>query len=74
MPDVIAARIRRAREAHGLAQTELGRQIGISGVAICKIESGQTTVYACRVRDIAQVLGIDARYLLGLRDEMEEPS
>jgi phage repressor protein C with HTH and peptisase S24 domain len=56
-------RFKQAREAAGLTQEELGVKVGVSQVAVLKIESGKTQ----KPRDInnfARALGVDVDWLL----------
>ena len=64
------ARIRYARQVYGMSQAELARRIGTTSSALNQIELEKSQVYAERIRDVAQVLRVDARYLLGLTSEM----
>lgn len=72
MEESFGARIRYARQASGMSQADLARCIGITPSALNQIELEKSDVYAQRIRDIAQVLRVDARYLLGLMQEMGE--
>jgi transcriptional regulator with XRE-family HTH domain len=72
MTDSFGARIRQARQASGLSQAALARRIGITPSALNQIELEHSDVYAARIRDVARVLHVDGRFLLGLSDEMEE--
>ena len=55
-----------------MSQAELARRIGITPSALNQIELEKSQVYAERIRDVARILRVDARYLLGLTQEMHE--
>lgn len=62
--ETVGDRIRRAREAAGMTQAELGRRVGVSKVAISAIESGKTKHPSAPVLfKIADELGLDAQEL-----------
>ena len=56
--------IRTARTAAGLTQAELGRRIGVSGVAVGQWENGVTLPRGFRAQRLIAELGIDAHELL----------
>lgn len=60
----IGAVIARAREAKGLNQSELAREIGVSPQAVQKWEAGSSSPRPSKVAQIAQVLGIEPMALL----------
>ena len=47
----------------------LGELVGMSGAAICNLETGRRPVSVKRVREVADALGVDADHLLSLRDQ-----
>jgi transcriptional regulator with XRE-family HTH domain len=55
----LGARIKKAREAEGLSQKDLAREIGISQAAINNIENGKTTK-SKYLPEIGARLGLDA--------------
>ena len=65
---ILADRLRTAREAAGLSQTELARRAGVSQQTIDKIERGlsQRSRY---IVEIAAELKVSAAYLRGLTDD-----
>lgn len=68
----IGNRIRSARGYRGLGQAELARRIGMSKTSLSLIETGQTeNPGSLVIRDIAQVLRVNANFLLGLSDKIE---
>lgn len=69
---LIGQRIRAARVARGLTLTDLARRLGITPARLHYVECRATRVYSDYVRDLAQVLDVDTRYLLGLTDDMFE--
>jgi transcriptional regulator with XRE-family HTH domain len=72
MKHIFAERIRQARQYRGWTQEKLAQQIGITRSALNQIERQRSGVYAERIRDVARVLHVDGRFLLGLSDEMED--
>lgn len=51
--------IKEAREKAGLTQEELGKAIGVTGVAIMRYEKGQRTPSSKIIGEITKVLGAD---------------
>lgn len=60
----IGERLRAARERTGLTQAELGRKIGVTGVAIMRYEKGQRQPTLSQLRNIANALNADIVYLI----------
>ncbi len=58
----IGARLRQARAAAGLTQTELGAGLGISFQQIQKYEKGRNRIGGGRLYKIARVLGVKITY------------
>ncbi len=58
----IGARLRQARAAAGLTQTELGTGLGISFQQIQKYEKGKNRIGGGRLYKIARVLGVKITY------------
>lgn len=56
-------RFRQAREAAGLTQLELGNLVGVSQVAVLKVESGKT-LRPRNINDFARALAVDVNWLL----------
>lgn len=54
----IAENIRRIRKERGLTQEELGKLVGLSGVAIMRYEKGQREPKVETLEKIAFVLGV----------------
>jgi transcriptional regulator with XRE-family HTH domain len=60
----VGDRIREARVAGGLSQTELARQLGVDRTAIVRIESGQRQVSAMELFKLSDLLGVPAAYFV----------
>ncbi len=60
--DHVAKRIRMARKARGMSQTEFGEPLGISFQQIQKYESGKNRVSAGRLFEMANLLEVDISY------------
>ncbi|WP_433228496.1 helix-turn-helix domain-containing protein [Actinomadura formosensis] len=54
----VGGRVREARLAHGLSQTELARKLGLDRTAVVRIESGQRQVSAMELFKLSDVLGV----------------
>lgn len=75
--DTLAKRLRYARERGGLTQSELARRVGLRPQAVQFIEAGHVRRPRSLV-ELAQVLGVNAQWLLfgrgpvevGVREEM----
>jgi transcriptional regulator with XRE-family HTH domain len=50
-------RIRKAREANGMSQPQLGRRIGVTGVAVHYWETAKHRPQVFTLREIERVLG-----------------
>lgn len=62
----LGKRLRAAREAKGLSQTEAGAAIHLrSAQAISYIEAGKRGIDALRLRDLARLYGVSVAWLLG---------
>lgn len=66
-PDTSGARLRAARERLGLQQIELGRQLGVSGSYISRLERNLVSVHPMAIR-LAEALDVSVDYLLLARD------
>lgn len=69
---LIGSRIRRAREALGYSQEELGRQLGYSAAAISYFEAGMRKVRIDDLQRIARVLGKPLDFFLQEEPETEK--
>ncbi|RVT96295.1 XRE family transcriptional regulator [Rhodovarius crocodyli] len=65
----LAARIRALREKRGLSLKEVGSALGISYVAMWKVEDGRTMPSAWQTRRLCEIYDISADELLGLAEE-----
>jgi transcriptional regulator with XRE-family HTH domain len=71
----LARRIRAAREAAGLSQTEVGVMIGVSYQQMQKYEHGRNRLSVGRLIRIATALGIPASTLIeGLEEHLDPPA
>lgn len=68
---MIGERIKTAREAAGLTQTEFGRAVGKSVSTVSEWESGKRSPGVKLLPDIAKALSVSVAYLIG---ETESPS
>ncbi|GAW91739.1 helix-turn-helix domain-containing protein [Calderihabitans maritimus] len=62
-------RIRKLREAQGLTQAKLARQIGISDSLIAQVETGKAQPSLNTLERLADVLGVSPSYFLAKEDE-----
>ncbi len=58
----IGKRLRQARAAAGLSQTELGVQLGISFQQVQKYEKGRNRIGGGRLYKVARILGVKITY------------
>lgn len=63
------ARMRKAREAKGVSQTEAARQVSGQAAMISDIETGRRTTTVEKLAVLADYYGVSTDYLLGLTDE-----
>ena len=71
--DILAERIKEAREARHMTQTELAEKAGYtSRASINKIEKGLVDVPRSRVEAIAKVLRVSPAWLLGISDNSRD--
>ena len=68
---VFAARLREAREARGLNQSELARKLEMLPSAIAHFEGNRRKPSFANVRAIAQALNVSSDYLLGRIPSMD---
>ncbi len=66
-----AIRLREAREARGLSQSDLARRLGTPPSAIAHFEGARRKPSFANVRAIARGLDVSADYLLGRAAKME---
>ena len=64
-------RLAQARMAAGLTQRELAARLGLSKSAVGNWESGKGTPDPDTLRELANVLGVTADYLVGRTDEID---
>lgn len=64
-------RLRQARKAKRMTQSELGALIGVQKTTVSGYESGNSYPDVLKIQSIINALGIDANYLW--QDEMSEP-
>jgi transcriptional regulator with XRE-family HTH domain len=57
-------RIREAREARGLTQEQIAKQLGVAGETIRKYETGENAVSVYALQRVAKALGVPAYTLL----------
>lgn len=62
---IFAARLREAREARELSQSELARRLGMQPSAIAHFEGDRRKPSFANVRAIAKALEVSSDYLLG---------
>ncbi len=62
-------RIKKAREAVGLTQEQLGKKIGVTGVTIMRYEKNQREPRQKQLQAIASALGVSVDTLYGISDE-----
>lgn len=60
----IGERIKAAREAAGMTQEQLGRELGVTGVAVMRYEKGQRMPNLGQIQAIAAALDADVVYLV----------
>lgn len=70
----IGKRMRQARVAAGLTQTDLGTQLGISFQQIQKYEKGRNRVGGGRLYKIARILGMKVTYFFDGVEHLLDPS
>ena len=59
----IGERLRRARKARKVTQVELAARTGVAHSTVVRIERGQARPQIATVAKIAEVLGVDPRWL-----------
>lgn len=63
---LLSKRLKETRKANKLTQEELGSKIGVTKVSICCYENGTRTPTLDTLVDLANALGVDITYLLGI--------
>ena len=63
---LLSKRLKEARKAKKLTQENLGKEIGVTKVSICCYENGSRTPTLDTLIDLANVLGVEITYLLGI--------
>jgi transcriptional regulator with XRE-family HTH domain len=61
----LIAALKKARLAAGLSQTELSKKLGRSQSYISKVEQGQIRLDVIQLKQLADVLNLDYKKLLG---------
>ncbi len=72
---VVGRRVREARLASGMSQTEFGRSISRTQLWVRQIEKGSSNVYITDLYMIASTCGVSVSWLIGAdngRDDMNE--
>jgi len=62
---IIAARIREARKMAGLSQTQVAKMLDLHRPSISEIESGNRSVSAEEIAQLAEIFDVSASWLLG---------
>ena len=68
----IGQRIKEAREKAGLTQEELGKKIGVTGVAIMRHEKDQRQPRLAQLQAIASALGVPVQELISDWDAVDK--
>ncbi|QDE35798.1 helix-turn-helix transcriptional regulator [Microbacterium foliorum] len=58
-PGDIGLALQQARLAHGLSQSALAQELGISQRSVSEIESGKPTIYMRKVFDMLRATGVE---------------
>ena len=66
-------RIKKAREAVGLTQEQLGEKIGVTGVTIMRYEKNQREPRQKQLQSIASALGVSVGDLMGQNESTPGP-
>jgi transcriptional regulator with XRE-family HTH domain len=70
---IIATRIREARKAAGLSQSQVARLLGLQRPSVSEIEAGRRRVTADEITRLAELFDVDASWLLGEGAEKVDP-
>ena len=68
--NIIAERIKSAREALGITKTEASRRLQLSKIGYCRYEYGERTPSIQMLQVIAQCFNTSVDYLTGKTDDM----
>jgi transcriptional regulator with XRE-family HTH domain len=68
-PTIVPSRVIELRKSRSMSQKDLADEVGVTQQAINAIESGQVS-RPTKLRELAEVLGADEAYLLGLTDDV----
>lgn len=68
----LAMKVRDARIAKGINQTELAARAGLTRDKIAQIELGKRDVDALELHPLARALGVRVLHLLGTEDEIHQ--
>ena len=63
---LFSTRLKELRKEVGLTQKQLGEMVGVTKVSICCYENGTRTPTLDTLIDLANSLGVDLAYLLGV--------
>jgi transcriptional regulator with XRE-family HTH domain len=75
MPNTLASRLKRAREARGIGVVDLGLRVGMSRGFVSEIERGKTQkLLAETAIKLADELGVRVQWLVMGRGPMAEPA
>lgn len=74
--EIIATRLRMARELAGLSQSQVAKFIGLKRPAISEIEAGRRKVSADEIVEFSEIYDVDISWLLSTKssgfDEVQE--
>ena len=65
---VLAERLRLARQMSGMTQKQVGKTLGLHRVTISNFEAGGRNPLACQPLPLARVFGVSAGWLVGEAD------
>jgi transcriptional regulator with XRE-family HTH domain len=71
---IMSERLLLRRRQLGLSQQELAERCGFPYQVISGLERGRQSIYAERLKILAQALGVSTDFLLGLSDQEDEAS
>lgn len=66
---MLSERVKEARQAAGLSQAEVAKEIGVTQPAYCYIENGEKQPSLPVAKQLAKILRVSLDYLVGL-DEL----
>lgn len=72
MESIMALRIREAREAAGLSQTDMGKKLGLTKAGYGHYERGRQPFTVDMIFQISRILGRPVEYFLGLDTGLTE--